>query len=363
MVRFGLLHLFEAPGGRTEKQYIDENIELIEYADAVGLDEVWLAEHHFNAYGVMPSTQVLAGYIAGRTRRLRIGSGVVVLPFHNPVRVAEEFAFIDQLCDGRLDFGVGRGYQPAEYRAYGIPLEQSRERFAESLEIIRRAWTHEKLDFKGKHFEFADVSVHPRPFQRPHPPLFGASFDPGTIKYQAMQGMNLLFSPLLSEAARVDEYKAILRERGHDPEEFRIGGLAFVFIDEDRERALATFEEPCMWFYRTFTQMIPAREYPESHGYYRYLHGALSQMLQDYDSGRLSFRQIVEEGPFQHGFIVGDPDSVKGKLQKLVEDYQLTDILCWTRLAGLRHDLVMNSMDQLVNRVVKPLRESGALRG
>ncbi|MBW2362190.1 MAG: LLM class flavin-dependent oxidoreductase, partial [Deltaproteobacteria bacterium] len=273
----------------------------------------------------------------------------------------EEFAFIDQLCGGRLDFGVGRGYQPAEFRAYGIPLEESRDRFAESLEIIKRAWTHEKFSFKGKHFDFQDVEVHPRPFQKPHPPFFGASFDPETIKYQAMQGMNLLFSPLLADSQKITEYKSVLREHGHDPADFRVGGLVFVFVDEDRDRALATFEEPCMSFYRTFAQMIPAREYPEAHGYYRYLHENLSTMVADYDAGRLSFREIVEEGPFHHGFIVGDPDSVKDKLQKLVEDYQLTDVLCWTRLAGLRHDRVMHSMDQLVNRVVRPLRESGAL--
>lgn len=109
--------------------------------------------------------------------------------------------------------------------------------------------------------------------------------------------------------------------------------------------------------------MIPAQEYLEGHGYYRHLHATLSTMVEDYDAGRLSFRQIAEEGPFQHGFIVGDPDSVKGKLCKLVDDYQLTEVLCWTRLGGLQHDRVMHSMDQLVNQVVRPLRKSGALGG
>ncbi len=184
--RFGLLHLFESPRGRTEQQYYHENLELIEFADQVGLDEVWLAEHHFSDYGVMPSTQVFGSFIAARTKRIRIGTGVVVLPFHNPIRVAEEFAFLDVLSEGRLDFGVGRGYQPGEFAGYGIPFAESRELFDESLEIIRAAWTQDSVTFKGKHFQFENVRPRPRPLQTPHPPRFGAAVNPDTIQYPAM---------------------------------------------------------------------------------------------------------------------------------------------------------------------------------
>ena len=152
MLRFGLLHLFESAQNKTEKQFFAENVELIEYADQVGLDEVWLAEHHFTEYGVMPSTQVLGAFAAARTQRIRIGSAVAVLPFHNPVRLAEEFAFLDVLSDGRLDFGVGRGYQPGEFEGYGIPFDESRSRFDESLAIIRQAWTQDTVNFEGKHY-------------------------------------------------------------------------------------------------------------------------------------------------------------------------------------------------------------------
>lgn len=356
MTRFGLLQLFESPEGRTEKQYFDENVELIEYADHVGLDEVWLAEHHFSDYGVMPSTQVFGAFAAARTRRIRIGTGVVVLSFHNPVRVAEEFAFIDQLSEGRLDFGVGRGYQPAEFRGYGIDMSTSRERFTECFEIIRRAWTEDELSFRGKFYEFDRIKVRPRPFQSPHPPLFGASFNPDTIRHQGEQGLNLLFSPLLSPPSKVAEYRGALREGGHDPSTFRVGGLAFVYVDEDREKALHDFEDACMWYFRKFTKMVPAKEYPDTEGYYRNLHGTLTEFLAAYDSGALSFRQIVEEGPFSHAFLVGDPEYVRGKVEKLISAYGLTEVLCWTRLGGLDHRLVMQSMEKFVKRVVEPMR-------
>jgi alkanesulfonate monooxygenase SsuD/methylene tetrahydromethanopterin reductase-like flavin-dependent oxidoreductase (luciferase family) len=360
--RFGLLHLFESPSGRSERQFLEENIELIEYADAVGLDAAWFAEHHFSEYGVMPSTQVFGSFMAARTKRIRLGTGVVVLPFHNPVRLAEEFAFLDQLSEGRLDFGVGRGYQPAEFAGYGVPMAQSRQRYTEALAVIRQAWSEGEVNFHGEHYHFDGVKIRPRPLQLPHPPLFGSSFNPDTIQYQAMQGLNLLFTPLLAPPDRVANYRAILKKNGHDPTAFRVGGLVFVYVDEDRERALHDFEDPCMWYYRTFTRMIPAKQYPESEGYYRDLHGTMSAFLQAYDQKAMSFAQAVESGPFHHGFLIGDPAYVREKLRGLLEMYGgMTDVLCWTRMGGLDHKKVMRSMDLFVNRVIRPMREAGEL--
>ena len=362
MVRFGLLQLFESPAGRTEKEYFDDNIALIRYADEVG----WTASGWRSTTSATTAScrrpRSWPAYAAAVTRRIRIGTGVVVLPFHNPVRVAEEFAFIDQLSGGRLDFGVGRGYQPAEFRGYGIPMEESRGRFAESLAIIQQAWTRESFDFDGEFFKLQGVRTRPRPFQKPHPPLFGASFNPDTIRYQAMQELNLLFTPALAPPSSVAGYRQILQDRGRNPDDFRIGGLVFVYLDEDRERAFHDFEDPCMWYYRTFTRMIPAREYPEAEGYYRNLHETLSGFVAAYDAGQITFAQAVQHGPFEHAFLVGDPPMVRKKLLRLLEMYGgLTDVLCWTRLGGLAHDKVMRSMDLLANEVVKPLRESQEL--
>jgi natural product biosynthesis luciferase-like monooxygenase protein len=357
MTRFGLLHLFESATGKTEQQFIFENIEMMEHADAIGLDEVWLAEHHFTDYGVMPSTQVLAAYLAAKTKRIRIGTGVVVLPFHNPIRVAEEFAFLDVLSEGRIDFGVGRGYQPGEFEAYGIPFAEGRSRFDESLEVIRRAWTNDTVTFEGKHYAFRDVRLRPRPVQNPHPPIFGASFSPDTIKFQAEKGLNLLFTPLSTPPEKITEYRATLAQRGHDPAQFRVGGLAFVYVDEDRERALRDFEAPCMSYFRHFTKLIPAGKFPTSEAYYISLHGILTQTLAAYDKKEISFEWIVTKSPFAHAFLVGDPASVSDKLARLIGMYGgLSDVLCWTRLGGLDHRKVMASMQLLVEKVVAPAR-------
>ncbi|MGE0872957.1 MAG: LLM class flavin-dependent oxidoreductase [Kofleriaceae bacterium] len=361
MTRFGLLHLFEAATGKTEKQFISENIEMMEHAEAIGLDEAWFAEHHFTDYGVMPSIQILASYMASRTKNIRLGTGVTVLPFHNPVRLAEEYAFLDVISDGRIDFGVGRGYQPYEYEAYGIPFTESRTMFDESLEIIQRAWTNEKFSFEGKHYKFKDVPIRPRPVQNPHPPIFGASFNPDTIKFQGEKGLNLLFTPLSTPSDKITEYRQVLQQKGHDPNKFRIGGLVYVYVDEDRERALKDFEEGCMNYFRQFTKMIPAKQFPTQEQYYISLHGILSNTLEMYDKKQVTFDWIVNKSAFSHAFLVGDPAYVADKLQRLQSMYTgLTDVLCWTRLGGLDHKKVMSSMQLMMDKVVKPARAKEA---
>ena len=114
-MKFGMLHLFESPGERSEHQMIEEQVSLMAAAEGYGFDSVWPAEHHFSEYGVCGSTVVSLAAIARTTKKIRLGTGVVVLPFHNPVRVAEDFAMLDHLSNGRVELGIGRGYQPIEY--------------------------------------------------------------------------------------------------------------------------------------------------------------------------------------------------------------------------------------------------------
>lgn len=127
-MKLGMLHLFENPVGKTEQQIVKEQMELMHEAENLGFDSVWPAEHHFSEYGYCASPQVSLAAVAARTRRIRLGTGVVVLPFHNPVRVAEDFAFLDLMSDGRVDLGVGRGYQPLEFRGFGLDGQQANSR-------------------------------------------------------------------------------------------------------------------------------------------------------------------------------------------------------------------------------------------
>lgn len=147
------MFLLSYPENTSQRQVYRDAIEQIRAAEDLGFDAVWLAEHHFSHYGICGTILGLASHVAGITRRVRIGTAVVVLPFWNPLVVAEEAAMVDQLSDGRLDLGVGRGYQWNEYRGFNLAMDESRERFEESLEILKRAWTQDRLTFEGKHFQ------------------------------------------------------------------------------------------------------------------------------------------------------------------------------------------------------------------
>ncbi len=175
-MKLGMLHLFENPVGKTEHEVIKEQMELMYEAETLGFDSVWPAEHHFTEYGYCASPQVSLAAVAARTKRIRLGTGVVVLPFHNPVRVAEDFAFLDLMSDGRVDLGVGRGYQPGEYAGFGLADKQgeSRAMFDEAINLVRQCWTEERVTFKGKYYQVDDLVVRPKPLQQPHPPIYMA---------------------------------------------------------------------------------------------------------------------------------------------------------------------------------------------
>ena len=169
--------------GVTQEEAFDEAFAMADVADEFGLDGVWLAERHFAAPrrpgdpmgagipSVVSVPLVMASAIAGRTKQVRIGTGVSVLPLCHPVRLAEEAATVDQVSRGRLEFGVGRSGFPRSYDGYGIPYAESRARFAENLDIILRAWSEERFSYEGEFYQINDLCVLPKPYQQPHPPI------------------------------------------------------------------------------------------------------------------------------------------------------------------------------------------------
>src|SRR6059058_2460308 len=171
-MEFGIFHEFERPSGVSEAAAFARGFELVDDAERWGLDAVWLAELHFSpTRSVLASPMTIASAIAARTERIKIGTAVQILPLCHPLQLAEEAATVDQISHGRLIFGVGRSGFARTYEHYGVPYAESRERFAETLEIVRRAWTEDTFSYEGEHFQFHDTCVVPKPYQRPHPPI------------------------------------------------------------------------------------------------------------------------------------------------------------------------------------------------
>jgi alkanesulfonate monooxygenase SsuD/methylene tetrahydromethanopterin reductase-like flavin-dependent oxidoreductase (luciferase family) len=199
---FGGARTRRAVSGLEDSLGYDSFIEYVVEADRLGFRHLFLVEHHFTGHGQVSASMTLLAYLAAKTRHIRLGTAVVVLPWHNPVLIAEQAATLDLLTGGRLDFGVGKGYRQAEFDGFCIPIAEAGERFDEALEIIRKAWTTEgRFTHHGKRWHYDNIVVEPEPLQRPHPPLWMAAGSPESIRRAAREGYHLL----LDQLAQVDQ--------------------------------------------------------------------------------------------------------------------------------------------------------------
>jgi alkanesulfonate monooxygenase SsuD/methylene tetrahydromethanopterin reductase-like flavin-dependent oxidoreductase (luciferase family) len=193
-------------------------LERIAIMDEGGYDAVWLAEHHFNTYSVCPSVTLMGTHVAARTQRLRIGMAVTLAAFYHPLRLAEELALLDVLSGGRVNWGAGRGFDATEFRAFGVPPEESSDRFRECVEVVLAAWRDERVTFKGQYWDFADVEVLPKPLQQPHPPVWLAATSPDSIRRAAEGGYSILMDPHAAHeeiGRKRAAYRQLLEENGH----------------------------------------------------------------------------------------------------------------------------------------------------
>jgi natural product biosynthesis luciferase-like monooxygenase protein len=350
IVRFGMLHLFENPVEKTEHQIIHEQMELMRAAEDLGFDSVWPAEHHFTEYGYCASPALSLAAIASETKRIRLGTGIVVLPLNHPLRIAEDYAFLDQLSDGRVDLGIGRGYQPSEFSRYGVDQTTTREQFRESIEVIQQAWTQERVNYEGEHFNFKDVPIRPKPMQDSIP-IWMAALSQETFEIAGRYGFNLLYGSvfgLTPEAAvqrRLDYYRG-LKAGGHSLEGRSAGCLMMVYVAETMEQAREEFRDAVIWYYRTIAKYVAPKKGDEAIKSYE-MYTSFRDLASSVSWDALMEREAV---------VCGDPDYVAEKLAELQQVYGFTDLLCWTRLGGLDHRKVLKCMELMQGKVMPKLR-------
>lgn len=226
---------------RDEAQLYADALAEIELADRLGFHGVWLVEHHLmQGYSHLSKPDLVLAALAQRTSRLRLGLGVIPLPFHHPLHVAERIGTLDLLCGGRLEVGIGRGFSPDEYRAFGVDMAHSRELVDESLTILRAAAGGTPFDHHGRHFHLQGVTVSPRPLQRPHPPLWTAAVSPDTFEWAASEGLGVLagpFKPWFMVAADIRRFQAAWRHAAPMRIAMTVGMLCL--RDGERARSLA----------------------------------------------------------------------------------------------------------------------------
>jgi alkanesulfonate monooxygenase SsuD/methylene tetrahydromethanopterin reductase-like flavin-dependent oxidoreductase (luciferase family) len=251
-MEFGIFHEFLTTQTGAQQEAFRNSFAQIAAAEEWGLDVVWLAEIHMNpTRSLLSAPLTVAAAIAARTQRIKIGTAVQILPLGHPLRLAEETATIDQISNGRLIFGVGRSAFPRAYNAYGIAYEESPQRFAESLEIIKKAWTQENASHRGRWHSFEDFTLVPRPVQQPHPEIRIAASQHdtyaaiGTLGYRLFSAVRA--TPLSELAAHMQAYRDAWHEAGH-PGKPQAYLQVPIYVAATREAALANAEAGLMRF-------------------------------------------------------------------------------------------------------------------
>ena len=346
-MEFGMFHEFPSLPRRTESEAFDEAMEQVDAAERLGLDVMWLAELHFEPRrSVLSAPLSIASAIAARTRRMKIGIAVQVLPLCHPLRLAEEAATVDQLSHGRLIFGVGRSGVAQTYEAYGVSYAESRDRFREILDIIEQAWTKPSFSYNGRYHSFKHVEVVPKPYQKPTPPIRIAASTPDTFPAIGRRGASVFASVRHTTwddlPKQIQTYHDAWEEAGH-PGRGQVFVSAPTYIAETEERARAEPRDSIMHFYHEQANL---------------LEGAARLVDPETAARRMrrvdQLRRLRYEDGLRNHALVGTPEAIAERLKTLRREIGLTGILAELNCGGLiPHQQVVSAL-KLLCEEVKP---------
>ena len=273
-MQLGMFLEFPRPAGSSYREAFDLSFALVDEAERLGVESVWLAEYHFSQARMLSAPMLVATALAARTERIRLGLAVQCLPLGHPVRLAEEAATLDQISNGRLEYGVGRGTFPNVHEGFNTPFAESRGRFDESLEIIKMAWTEETFSYEGEHFQLRELCVEPKPLQQPHPPIRVGITSAESFPITGRMGYPILINPsrvfsLGELGEHIEAYREAWHEAGHagEPE---VGLRVPVYVAETEEEAYKDPRDGAILMYqRLGDRVLSYAEYGATTGDWR----------------------------------------------------------------------------------------------
>ena len=350
---FGLFYLMQRDEQWSEQAVYDSGLEQMLAAEGLGYSSVWIAEHHFNDYGLCPAPTVLASYVAARTTTLRLGMGVSLLPLHHPVDLAEQLAVLDVMSGGRLDVGIGRGGTLQDYQTFQSDRDDSRARVEEGIALMQRCWSGAPFDFAGRFHAAERLHVRPRPVQRPHPPLYIAANSEDSVLSAARLGLPTLssfFVPIVELERRHRVYREASLAAGRSEAEIgalerQAWGMRVVHVAPTRDEALRATEAPFMGYQRKMSVLRS-----DSTG--GTVPGSFDRSLL-----RLrAFHDYLADG----WALIGTPHEVRDGLQKYLDATGYEHVLLLMALPGLPTDLALRSMRLFADEVRPTLEASGS---
>ena len=336
-MKVGLLFSFRNPPAwrKPWPEFYRSTLDDIVHAEELGFDSVWLTEHHFAEDGYSPSLLTIAAAVAVRTERVRIGTDVLLLPLHHPIRVAEDAATVDVISNGRLDLGVGQGYARNEFAGYDIPRNERASRMEEGLEIIRGSWTQSPYSHAGKHWKLEQVAIEPKPVQQPHPPLWIGGRGPKALDRAARLGCHFLG---IGDPNAVRTYEERLRANGRDPSQFESAQLVFGHIAPTRDRAWQESQDHFHWLLTCYGRWLgDAKDFSGD-----------DQLAKVPPAGELRNAKGLLFTP-----MVGSPDDVVASINAFMANVRTTQLIVCLHLPGLAPEVTRRSME-LFAREVRP---------
>ncbi len=390
-MRFGLLYEMQRPSKGTEINYntlYKETLEQCELADQLGFDNLWFVEHHFlTGFSGSPCPEVMFGALSQRTKRIRIGFGVSILPYHHPVRVAERVAMVDQLTDGRVEFGTGRS-NAYEQTGLGIDPRDTRAMWEESITMIPQIWQSEEFSWDGRFWKVPSRRVLPKPYQKPHPPIYLACTQTESFKLAAEKGIGVLSSASYATAVLTEHVK-VYRQNIQNAKPVGAfvnnfwGNNVHAFCGEDNREA----RELCALSMKTF--FGPDKPYIQGRinayeelleawgGVPDHLKGDFGRWLRQSDeahkaqaaeagisldsgpgAARAAVAQLDADTLSDRGVIIaGDPDSCT-KAIKMYEDIGVDEVMMIMQTETIPHEKVMRSIEMFGKYVFPEFRQA-----
>jgi alkanesulfonate monooxygenase SsuD/methylene tetrahydromethanopterin reductase-like flavin-dependent oxidoreductase (luciferase family) len=327
---------------RGANEFVADILDEAIYADAVGLHSAWIGEHHFSTLGVLSCPDLVLAQVAARTRRIRLAPAVTVLPLHHPIRVAEQWATLDLLSGGRVDFAAGRGYDRREYKPFNVSFEDNQSIFEEGMALVRRLWTSdERISHHGKHYHFDDVAITPKPVQRPIP-MYVASFSQPSIELAGRLGSGLIVAPFaaamtfggLQQVA--DLYHATCTKHGQKPQRLMCSYFTH-FADNPAQEAAARARQ-IRYYKECVIAAFPGdpKTAPPS---YRYFIDMVDRL-----------QKVRPEDLTENSVLVGKPQQMIDTLKK-VEAAGVAEVILYVNVGLKPHAQVKDEMARFMEEV------------
>lgn len=350
-MKFGFFFQLPCAPWQSERDRYRDTLAQIEHGDRLGYDTAWLAELHFvPEFSVMSSPLTVAAAAAQRTKRIRLGIAVSLLPLSDPIRTAEEAATVDILSDGRLMFGVGRGTNSTQYGGFDIPMAESRDRFDEALEIITKAWTTERVTYAGKHYRLKDVAIHPKPLQKPHPPIRMATNSTDSFPLAGRLGYpmfsSLVVVPLPRFRRDLAAYWQAFDEAGHQRTGEEVAMLFPLYVAETEAEARSVPRESIMHYFDVVARRMTTGDAELDAATRERTREAQARMQS------LTFEEVRETVA-----VIGTPEQCIERIKWLREEFRVSELIGWFNPGGLMpHETVLRSMERFAAHVAPAFR-------